>query len=319
MRGEIDMSSLFIIGNGFDIAHNLQTRYVDFKKFLIEKYEIDKNISLCTPEIHIGNHGEEIVDSEIIVSLFCRLLSEAKIDDKWSDFEEKLGQICYDEFFDHIEDINAANNPFRVAYQMEDVSSALCHSLPYIKFLFKEWILKIDIKNASLNRKFQEIINPEEDYFLNFNYTDTLEQIYKCKNVCHIHGKYNSNELLIGHGDNCDVVGCFDNMNYPGAICNLSDVKRAFSKDTHSAIKKNDSFFTSISNVDTIYSIGFSYSDVDMIYIAKICKILKSSKVIWFLNQYIDNLGNINHGEGNMADKIKCSGFMGNVQYKIII
>lgn len=33
------MKRLFIIGNGFDIAHNLPTKYADFKKFL-EKTDI---------------------------------------------------------------------------------------------------------------------------------------------------------------------------------------------------------------------------------------------------------------------------------------
>lgn len=35
------MSSLFIFGNGFDIAHSLSTKYSDFRKYLIEKYNIN--------------------------------------------------------------------------------------------------------------------------------------------------------------------------------------------------------------------------------------------------------------------------------------
>ena len=32
------MSSLFIIGNGFDIAHGIPTKYHDFREFIIKSY-----------------------------------------------------------------------------------------------------------------------------------------------------------------------------------------------------------------------------------------------------------------------------------------
>ena len=32
------MSSLFIIGNGFDMAHRIPTAYKEFRKWLIERY-----------------------------------------------------------------------------------------------------------------------------------------------------------------------------------------------------------------------------------------------------------------------------------------
>ena len=32
------MSSLFIIGNGFDIAHGIPTKYRDFREFIIKSY-----------------------------------------------------------------------------------------------------------------------------------------------------------------------------------------------------------------------------------------------------------------------------------------
>ena len=33
------MKTLFIIGNGFDCyGHNMNTRYIDFRKFLVSRY-----------------------------------------------------------------------------------------------------------------------------------------------------------------------------------------------------------------------------------------------------------------------------------------
>ncbi|MBZ5482420.1 hypothetical protein JGU65_24860 [Bacillus sp. T_4] len=40
------MSNLFIIGNGFDLAHRLPTSYKDFYKYLIKTYPNALNISL---------------------------------------------------------------------------------------------------------------------------------------------------------------------------------------------------------------------------------------------------------------------------------
>lgn len=38
------MSNLFIIGNGFDIAHGLPTKYADFKKYLSDRIKINQGI-----------------------------------------------------------------------------------------------------------------------------------------------------------------------------------------------------------------------------------------------------------------------------------
>jgi hypothetical protein len=40
------MPNLFIIGNGFDIAHGLPTKYKHFRQFLVDVYDADENISL---------------------------------------------------------------------------------------------------------------------------------------------------------------------------------------------------------------------------------------------------------------------------------
>ena len=38
------MSSLFIIGNGFDIAHGIPTKYSDFREFILKMYpKAEKN------------------------------------------------------------------------------------------------------------------------------------------------------------------------------------------------------------------------------------------------------------------------------------
>lgn len=63
-------------------------------------------------------------------------------------------------------------------------------------------------------------------------------------------------------------------------------LKRKLRKDTVEIIQKNEKFFRQLSNVQEIYSYGFSFSEVDMVYIKEICNYLDPASVTWFINSY---------------------------------
>ena len=54
------MSRLFIVGNGFDVAHGLPTKYRDFKFYLKGKYEVEDKVYLLTDRYMEPNGGEEL-------------------------------------------------------------------------------------------------------------------------------------------------------------------------------------------------------------------------------------------------------------------
>lgn len=57
------MKNLFIIGNGFDLAHNLKTSYEDFHKYLKNKYPQANEEKFIQPEvITMPDGGEECED-----------------------------------------------------------------------------------------------------------------------------------------------------------------------------------------------------------------------------------------------------------------
>ncbi len=131
---------------------------------------------------------------------------------------------------------------------------------------------------------FKNLIDSNNDLFLTFNYTETLEKIYKAKNVYHIHGKQGGN-LVFGHGNDTDYCDEYMSKNI-GSEVYLSELDRYLKKDTETVIRENKSLFKSFDVVDEIYSYGFSFSDVDMVYIEEICNVISTEDIVWYIHDY---------------------------------
>jgi len=72
--------------------------------------------------------------------------------------------------------------------------------IPKVKSLFRDWIRDINIQNIKSIESFANLIDIENDYFVSFNYTHVLENVYGARKVCHVHGDVN-NPIVLGHGD----------------------------------------------------------------------------------------------------------------------
>ena len=103
-------------------------------------------------------------------------------------------------------------------------------ALDFQEFLskyFKEWIYNI----ALPNNKDLSVFTPNS-FFINFNYTDTLEKLYKvpCDKVLHIHGQATDpkSQLIIGHSskttidDMCESYGIVKDGNLE---CSVEEFK----------------------------------------------------------------------------------------------
>ena len=165
-------NKLFIIGNGFDIAHNLPTRFdLEFK-----------NIALK----HEENNFWEIYQSDVA--------------DIWSDFENSLGHPD----FNGLEEIFNGHEPDYFSDRESDRDDIICQvgvngNLQDALYEFA------DNAEASLNyiqsKAFFEHILDADGYYITFNYTHTLEDIYNIsrKNILHIHGEAGKNNLKLGY------------------------------------------------------------------------------------------------------------------------
>lgn len=280
------MNKLFIIGNGFDMAHDIKSSYQNFKDYLICKYDDVDTMVYSVPESTLQPDGSECYNDDEVVNFLIYIISQVEGKD-WRDLETTLGKLNFNEFFDDLyqpTDRDGDPDLWKTAYQNEDLAQQVVSPVLSITKFFSEWIdsLKIDNSIAKIG-SFAGDINIETDQFLTFNYTETLEKVYDAKHVCHIHGKQGE-EMLIGHGDDTYE----EDMIHIGSEDSLNRTKRKLRKETEKALKKHRTFFTELisSNIDKIYSFGFSFAEVDEIYIKEVCDRLNTEKITWYLNSF---------------------------------
>ncbi len=180
------MANLFIIGNGFDLAHGMKSSYNAFKKYLQNYCGYNSMSKLEVP--HIYKNGRDCNDADA-AKMLIKLISIVENGENWCDLENSLGHIDYSRFFDNdnMEEYN------------EKIAEGLEISILKIKYFFEKWITSLDSSQIRPLSSFKKFINIDKDYFLTFNYTALLENIYGAKKVCHVHGN-DSGNIIFGHG-----------------------------------------------------------------------------------------------------------------------
>lgn len=164
--------TLYIIGNGFDLAHNLPTKFDPDFRNIAEKYEYE----------------------------YFWELYQVETDNIWSDFENLLARPNFnslEKIFDgYGPDYSSDRESDRddIILQVE-VNGNLRVSLNEFARQAENMLCKINIQLP-----FAEMFN-KQDLFINFNYTHTLEYIYDInpENILHIHGEVDKDNLILGY------------------------------------------------------------------------------------------------------------------------
>lgn len=280
---------LFIIGNGFDLAHGLKTSYNDFKNYLITEYDVCPRCEdfLQLPKVINLRDGGIDFNGNDAANFFIQLI-ENIIGSNWAEFEETLGELNFSDLFQ--EELNVYDddnfiNPWKTEINYEVFGYELFELMQNLKLFFEERIKKIHIDKSLEKTEIKKLLKEKNAIFLNFNYTHTLEKIYDIKNVLHIHGDVEL-EIYVGHGkeilESDDIY--VNNCSYVGA---QNSILTSFKKPVKKIIKKNKPFFTTeIKNLKEIYVFGFSFSNVDIDYFKEIFKNTNSKKIIIYLNKY---------------------------------
>ncbi len=166
------MKKLYIIGNGFDLAHNLPTRFDPNFKDIARKHEQDN---------------------------FWDIYQSHK-DDIWSDFENLLGCPDYNAleeiFNDYAPDYTSDRERDRNSIIMQvDLNGNLRDAL-------EEFASTADscLSNIQANDSIKKLLDIDGCY-ITFNYTHTLEETYQIPNnhVLHIHGEVGKRNLELGY------------------------------------------------------------------------------------------------------------------------
>lgn len=280
------MRNLIILGNGFDLAHGLKTRYSDFRDFI---WNNDRNF-------------------------YEQLTKYIFEDDLWNDFENALGSF----------DDGGVKEMSEAAYLNYDdnyynydraISDELKFSSQISEYLSK-WIKSINTKTKPIISR--KIIN-NENIFINFNYTDTLEKVYGILNehILYIHGNALSDErLIIGHhnvfayaGKEPLLLTCQEMDEWIEYRMNMSreesekenQIGEYFVdtyKDTDEIIARNKTFFDTINDVKKIFILGHSLAYIDFSYFQKIRESV-SEDCVWNITYHSEK------DENNAKDFVK--------------
>lgn len=272
--------NLFIIGNGFDLAHGLPTSYGNFRDYLEE------------------------VDWSYLESLenmygFCiESRRESLINYLWRDFETNLSNIdetTIIEQGEHI-DLDLESGDIGIEDTLYDYWDEQYKFIERLNDFVMSWISQVDIDVPRITNNISE-----DDLFITFNYTLLLEQVYNIDkyNILHIHGSIDEDDIspVIGHGNKDKILKIKE-------ICTeckekfyekKSAIYRAVSnyyertlKDVEHFIHINKYFFRRLNDVKSISIIGHSLGDVDMLYFREVYNNV-SDDTIWNIYYYSED------------------------------
>lgn len=250
--------NLIIIGNGFDIQHEFETKYKHFRSFC-EK-----------------NHKEKMDE---IIEYFPLLEQD------WNEFENNLFYISKEKLkndYIRYEQNDMNFSLFKYGYSYKGI-------LTKIEDLLKYWIDTIDW-NQVKNKKAMYKLPRKEIKYMNFNYTETLNWIYKIDHdiVFNIHNNpFVKNTLIVGHG----VLTDKPKMNQFETILDKSyfvfdydtfckDALFKFSKKPVEIVDSNLEVFNV--QYEKIYILGHSIGDSDLYYFEYLSRLNRNTKWIKF-------------------------------------
>lgn len=257
-------SDLFIIGNGFDLAHGMPTKYDDFKRWLIENDRIDiiQELQHAFPGMKGGKY----------------LL--------WSDFETALGQYDIDTVLNWGWDDLYITSSSIGNLKFDRPSSLLNIKLPdIIRDVFPAWVKSIPLATIPTYKL------PSQALYLSFNYTDTIERLYRIpdSHILHIHGRVSVNDaLVVGHNRSIDPSEYWDdhldvreNNERMQRLVDMNDLQ----KPSFELINQNESFFRLLNTVQTVTVLGHSCASIDFPYFRKVRMSIRGDAE-WIFNPY---------------------------------
>lgn len=291
------MKTIYIFGNGLDIEHGLPTDYSDFYDYLSSHKKTQKFLNDLQDAYGTYDHKW------------------------WSDLETNLGKgEWFETEFECMAENVIENMVTDDGEPMYDISSTLeIHWKPYYRFMedLSDYILQWLSDRINLEYVFPKVkeLVDSSNYFINFNYTDLLEEVYKidAERILHIHGSVSEGEIIIGHGNRKaidlwekhiaeDERGMDENRKTLHKA--IRDFYKYTLKDTYDIIKSNGYFFRKLQGVERVKVYGHSLNEVDIPYF----KMVRDSIVPnaqWYFYAYYTYREDLKQAKEYIQERVK--------------
>lgn len=305
---------LVIIGNGFDLSHNLKTSYYDFKNYIF-KYHKD------------------------IYEFLETLINKSKINNLWNDLENNLGNKNFYNFLcDECKDSECNLTKEECLKKNEQFLNNLNNKTKLFKKCLCEWIKNVNDNEINDVNTFLSVFkNLDDSMILSFNYTNLIENKYN-HDCYHIHGcienidlsdEEDLNKIIFGFINRLVVTESFigesNNKNPKSIVYSDKDVdnlcvtnteigmkscvnelmnipesnfNNMFYKNRKNIIEEDKTHFfndlrKNASKIDEIIVYGHSLTDLDTPYLKEIIKILETANnknaYNWKVSYYNNN------------------------------
>lgn len=253
---------LFIIGNGFDLAHSLPTRYWNFRKYLYKMYP--EFLDSFEEEYYIYPSGGDGAKKSML----------------WNDLETNLANISEEVIIEQAVSIDMGLESGDVGIE-DTLYYHFRDKYEYIALLakyMKQWVRTIRVRDLPIKTS---LINNNDSLYITFNYTAVLERVYGIDEdkVIHIHGslRQRDGDPVLGHG-NKDRIEAIRQKRYKAeevfyekeiSICRVIE---DYYNHTYKNISRYMPKLSLLSNkdIDEIYVIGHSLAGVDIPYFESI-------------------------------------------------
>lgn len=291
----MNSTKLYIIGNGFDLHHNLKTSYAHFCQY-VKKNNIELfNFLEYYLNIDLDNNG------------------------LWKDFEKSLGTFDNKAFHRDYDNSEPSSDEFRLSDifgVIDELTERSSLMIEEMREALYDWINEIDY----YDKKYKELPLEFDAKYLIFNYTSTLEKLYNIseKNILHIHNYVTNdiNNLIFGHDRIIESSPMLDNegnSNYPTSSFLETEgaskmLLTQFYKDTNKIINENEAFFLSLKYIKEIIVLGHSLNDIDLPYFKHIIKIV-GNDIKWKISYHYDT------EYEEMKEKMKSFGVISEVTF----
>ena len=269
------MKHLYIIGNGFDLHHNMITDYRDFRDWLA----VNDSSVLCTID-EIFGYCDSTWWQHFEANLATAITSEI--------VQEEVSENYPNFTSDDFRDSDWSDAEYAVQNRLEEAYNDIRHA-------FHEWINQL--KGGDPARKIK--LYTTDAFFVTFNYSHTLEDLYGIpqEQILYIHGRAcTKDKLVLGHGVDKDTISQYlndglpedDEGDYVVQLAKDAAVRGVYAqrKPVEDVIAKHVDFFKDLADVEYLHFYGHSLGEVDRKYFREIFKVVDRDAIKIEFNDY---------------------------------